>query len=118
LLEEEVVFDRTQVRPDHRLKEKKQDGYFLVDREKQRRVNFTGLEGFAAQDTAVIEGMGAISDRTKEHLGFSDAYVIAVRRFLLKAVRAFQEGIEPPAINKQDSSEILCWSGFLPAIEP
>jgi hypothetical protein len=117
LLEEEMVFDRTQVRSDHRLKQKKEAGYFIVDREKQRKVNFTGLEGFAAQDSAVIEGMGPISDRTKEHLGFGDAYVIALRRFLLKAVKSFQQGIDPPAVNKQDNSEILCWSGFLPTGE-
>jgi hypothetical protein len=99
-------FDRSQVGPGYRLKAKKQDGYFVVDREKQRTLNPTGLEGFGAQDTAVIEGMGAVSDRTKEHLGFSDTYVIAVRRFLLRAVTSFSEGKEPPGLNVTDSSEI------------
>jgi hypothetical protein len=114
LLPEERDFDRQQVLPNHTLREKKQDGYFVVDREKQRRVNFTGLEGFAAQDTAIIEGMGPISDRTEEHLGFSDVYVIAVRRFLVNAVRRFQDGIEPPGVQIEDGSEVRCATDLLP----
>jgi hypothetical protein len=107
-------FDKSQVGPDYRIKAIKQDGYFVVDREKQRTINFTGLEGFAAQDTGIIESMGVISDRTKEHLGFSDTYVIAVRRFLLRAVTSFSEGKEPPGLNVTDSSEIDITADVVP----
>ena len=37
-----------------------------------------------------------MADRTKEHLGTSDAGVIALRRRLLNAVRGLQRGLEPP----------------------
>jgi hypothetical protein len=107
-------FDRSQVGPDYRIRAEKRDGYFVVDREKQRTVNFTGLEGFADQDTGVIESMGVVSDRTKEHLGVSDTYVIAVRRFLLKAVKSFIEGGEPPGLNIADLSEIDLTADVLP----
>jgi phthalate 4,5-dioxygenase oxygenase subunit len=40
--------------------------------------------------------MGAIFDRTKEHLGVSDKAVIAVRRFLLTSAKELQVGKEPP----------------------
>jgi phthalate 4,5-dioxygenase oxygenase subunit len=43
--------------------------------------------------------MGPIVDRTKEHLGASDRAVSAVRRLLLNAVRAFQEGQDPPGLD-------------------
>jgi hypothetical protein len=42
--------------------------------------------------------MGAIYDRSKEHLGASDAAVIAGRRFLIDAVRALQAGSDPPHV--------------------
>lgn len=71
---------------------------YLIDREKQRNENFTGMRGIREEDIAVQEDQfgGAITDRTKEHLGTSDAGVIALRRHLLKAVRNLQNGQEPP----------------------
>ena len=42
------------------------------------------------------ESMGRVFDRTKEHLGTSDAGIIRVRRRWLKDIRALQAG-EPPA---------------------
>ena len=42
--------------------------------------------------------MGAIFDRSREHLGVSDKAVIAVRRFLLTSVKEFNTGKEPPHI--------------------
>ena len=42
--------------------------------------------------------MGALYDRSREHLGASDKGVIAVRRFMLDAVKAFQKGKTPPGI--------------------
>ena len=39
--------------------------------------------------------MGAIFDRSKEHLGVSDKAVIAVRKFLLATVKELQQG-KPP----------------------
>jgi 23S rRNA maturation-related 3'-5' exoribonuclease YhaM len=41
--------------------------------------------------------MGAVADRTKEHLGTSDTAIIAARRILLKLARDLQEGTEPYA---------------------
>src|SRR5260370_766578 len=42
--------------------------------------SYTGVVGTTAQDCAVQESMGAIQDRTKEHLGASDIAVIRMRR--------------------------------------
>ena len=70
---------------------------YLIDREMQRNEIFTGIAGTRNQDRAMTESMGAISDRTGEHLGTSDAAIIAARRRLLKMARDLQEGIEPVA---------------------
>jgi nitrite reductase/ring-hydroxylating ferredoxin subunit len=68
---------------------------YLIDRDEQRRVSFTGIRGVSEQDSAVQESMGRIVDRTQEHLGTSDTAVIAARRLLLREARALQAGDEP-----------------------
>ncbi len=67
------------------------------DWDMQRTLNYTGIKVIATQDQAMTEGMGYICDRTEEHLGTSDAAVIAARRRLLKVARDLQQGIEPYA---------------------
>jgi phthalate 4,5-dioxygenase oxygenase subunit len=70
---------------------------YLIDRERQRNENFTGMRGIREEDIAVQEDQfgGPIADRTKEHLGTSDGGVIALRRRLLNAARNLQRGYEP-----------------------
>jgi len=78
--------------------EANKDNDYLIDRELQRsRRSFTGIFGSGPQDAAVQEGMGPIYDRTQEHLGASDAGVIATRRHLLKALRdpSLALGLDP-----------------------
>lgn len=74
--------------------------HYLQDRERQRTASFSGILGVsvAEQDSCATESMGRVFDRTKEHLGVGDKTVIAVRRFLLKAIRAVEEGKEPPHV--------------------
>jgi len=73
---------------------------YLQDRQVQRTVSFSGIRGIWAQDRTVTEGMGAILDRTKEHLGPSDVTVIQMRRLLLTAATALQEhGTPPPGLS-------------------
>ncbi len=50
------------------------------------------------QDKMVTESMGAITDRSLENLGASDRHIIAMRRFMLNAVRAVAEGADPPGV--------------------
>ena len=75
---------------------------YLLDRAKQRTENFTGMRGIREQDIAVQEDQfgGPVTDRTKEHLGTSDAGVITLRRRLLNSVRNFQQGQQPPEPRK------------------
>jgi phthalate 4,5-dioxygenase oxygenase subunit len=70
-----------------------------------RRVRnaYTGIDtGVQTQDMAMVETMGAISDRTREHLGASDAGIIHWRESLVRAVKGFAagetpRGLDPPA---------------------
>jgi len=85
---------------------------YLQDRQAQKTVNFTGIEEFLNQDACATESMGSIVDRTREHLGVSDSYIIQVRRFLFKALRDFQAGRQPPGLvydsTQADFSRIRC----------
>lgn len=65
---------------------------YLRDYEAQRTTSFFGVNAGWAQDSAVQESMGAIYDRTREHLGTSDIGIIGVRRYLQRAVRTHAEG--------------------------
>jgi phthalate 4,5-dioxygenase oxygenase subunit len=49
-------------------------------------------------DQWAVESMGAIQDRTREHLGTSDKVIMANRRMLLKAIETVQAGGTPPGV--------------------
>ncbi len=70
---------------------------YLLDREMQRTRNFTGIHSSGVQDMAMAESMGPIYDRTREHLGTTDAAVIMARRTLIRMALDLQQGIEPEA---------------------
>ena len=75
---------------------------YLIDRQQQRTSSMTGIHGFAAQDQAIQESMGPLTDRTRERLGTSDTAIIGMRRLLLKEIRALQDGQEPFAAHHGD----------------
>jgi phthalate 4,5-dioxygenase len=68
---------------------------YLIDRDEQRTLSFTGIGGIGEQDFAVQEGMGVIVDRRRERLGVSDGGIMQMRRRLLKAADDLEEGVEP-----------------------
>ena len=68
---------------------------YMMSRERQRTINYTGIEGVNTQDFAVQESMGPIYDRTQEHLGSSDTAIIQMRRLLMQAVADVQQGRDP-----------------------
>jgi len=78
----------------------KQNDYFM-DRELQKSGPYTGITEFWAQDAAVQESMGGIYDRSTEHLGTSDAFIIRMRRRLVDAATALRDGgIIPPGVDE------------------
>jgi phthalate 4,5-dioxygenase oxygenase subunit len=65
---------------------------FLQDRQAMKLGDFTGIKGIPAQDMAMWESMGPISDRTGDNLGMSDVAVIQFRRQMIAATRRMREG--------------------------
>jgi nitrite reductase/ring-hydroxylating ferredoxin subunit len=86
------------------------DNDYLVDREMQKTVNFTGIFGVNEQDRCLQEAMRAASghdrgivDRTREHLVAADLAITAARRRLLRMVKTLQEG---KRLNEVTSGEL------------
>ena len=72
-----------------------------IDRQRQKTINYTGMDDSnPLQDGAIQETMGAILDRTIEHLGSADAMIIRVRRRLLEALQAHAQGTVPPGVDQ------------------
>jgi phthalate 4,5-dioxygenase len=92
---------------------------YLQDRDDQRNVSYSGIKAVipAEQDGCATESMGPIYDRGREHLGYSDKTIIALRRLLLKALKDVQEGKDPPHVIRSpaanDFSRLRAWKGVV-----
>jgi hypothetical protein len=78
---------------------------WLVDREAQKTGGiFSGITGIHAQDQAVTESMGPVTDHGFENLGPSDIMIARTRRRLLRAARAFdKDGAVPPGVDDPEA---------------
>src|SRR6185436_8144931 len=82
------------------------DNDYLIDRDKQKRKTFTGIDGVSEQDAMIQDSQGLIADRTREHLGPTDAAIIEFRRLILKAARDLAKGVEPAAAKNGDAYRV------------
>jgi phenylpropionate dioxygenase-like ring-hydroxylating dioxygenase large terminal subunit len=94
------------------------DNDYLIDRiaQKERRTS-CGVFGIGEQDAAVQESMGSITDRTKENLVGTDNGIIMTRQRLLRAVKAVQEGKQPPGVEAA-AQRVRAFSSVLPRATP
>jgi phenylpropionate dioxygenase-like ring-hydroxylating dioxygenase large terminal subunit len=70
---------------------------YLRDPELQRSTLFCGILSNPLQDTAVQESMGAIVDRTREHLCSADANIVQLRKLLAAAAVGLRDEGKLPA---------------------
>ncbi len=95
---------------------------YNIDYEVQKTLQFSGI-AFSGnlQDRAMTElmtnedGIEPIYDRSKEHLGTTDAMVIAVRRMLIRAAATLQsEGAAPKNVQNVELDRVRSASVILP----
>jgi phthalate 4,5-dioxygenase len=73
------------------------DNDYLIDRAAQKAgKTYSGIAGFAMQDSGIQELMGPIVDRTKENLVSTDNGIIMARHRLMRAAKALLERDETP----------------------
>ena len=81
----------------------------------QDTFNF-GMPGLWIQDAACQSGVAPIYDRSKEHLGTTDAGIVRTRRMLLDALRQHStQGVLPPSALNPDTMLLRAISITLPA---
>ncbi|HTE86009.1 MAG TPA: aromatic ring-hydroxylating dioxygenase subunit alpha, partial [Dehalococcoidia bacterium] len=88
---------------------------YLIDRQEQRTLTFTGIKGTGEQDFSVQEGMGTIADRSRERLGVTDIGIIAMRRRLFKESTDVLEGTEPYSASHGEVFRVRAGDALLPA---
>jgi len=88
---------------------------YLIDREAQKTVSFTGVRGIAEQDAMAQESQGLIADRTGEHLTATDIGVVHFRRLMLKEAKALRDGKEPAAARHPHSYRLRSGGAVLPS---
>jgi phthalate 4,5-dioxygenase len=103
---------------DDRYRRNKRNRY-LQDRTLMQTNNFSGMgDHHGVQDAFATETQGPIQDRSREHLGASDACIVAARRQLLNAVAAVQAGRDPIHVIRDaaqdDMSHIAVVSEVIP----
>ncbi|MCB1394492.1 MAG: aromatic ring-hydroxylating dioxygenase subunit alpha [Rhodobacter sp.] len=81
------------------------------DPAEQARTTYTGMGmDINVHDQWAVESMGAIQDRTEEHLGKTDAAIIRYRRKLRAAIDALEAGTED-ALPMRDGSDLSAIHG-------
>ena len=73
---------------------------YLMSREEQKNISFTGIRGIAEQDQMAQESQGYMIDRTKENLSPTDVGIIRFRKLLLQEAKAFAAGKKPDSPHK------------------
>ena len=88
--------------------------------EEQRTRTYLGMgeEDINLHDQWAVESMGAIQDRTREHLGSSDKVIMANRRTLLKAIQTVQDGGTPPMALTAEQAATLRGPDTMDCIAP
>ena len=89
------------------IKNKSNDYHY--DPEEQRNVTYTGMGlDINVHDQWAVEMMGAIQDRTREHLGRSDVAIIRHRRMLRQAIAAVEAGeLEALPMQQVDAAAVV-----------
>ncbi|MSQ11010.1 MAG: hypothetical protein EXR52_08445 [Dehalococcoidia bacterium] len=88
---------------------------YQIDREAQKTISFSGLNGIQLQDMAVTESMGHIYQRHQEHLGTSDMMIIRTRKRLIDAAKAFRDyGVLPECLDKPETLALRTGGAVLP----
>jgi phthalate 4,5-dioxygenase oxygenase subunit len=105
--------------PDYIPKSGRHNGWGF-NAEEQMSTTYLGMgeEDINVHDQWAVESMGAIQDRTREHLGTSDKVIMANRRVLLKAIETVQNGGVAPGIADPAQAAMITGPDTVDGIAP
>jgi phthalate 4,5-dioxygenase oxygenase subunit len=92
-------------------------GYSAED---QRTRTYLGMgeDDINVHDQWAVESMGAIADRTREHLGTTDKVILANRRLLAAAIATVERGGRPPMSLTPDEAARVTGPDTIDCIAP
>jgi phenylpropionate dioxygenase-like ring-hydroxylating dioxygenase large terminal subunit len=104
--------------PDYIPRKNKSNDYGF-DEHEQEHATFTGMGAdINVHDQWACESMGAIQDRTREHLGQSDKAIIAYRRLLRQAIDDSRQGASPLMVLDEKSAPDITGPPAIDGIGP
>jgi hypothetical protein len=104
--------------PDYVPRKNKSNQYGF-DPHEQAHATFTGMgTDINVHDQWACESMGAIQDRTREHLGQSDKAISAYRRLLRGAIEMAGNGGRPPMLLDAEAAARLTGPAAIDGIGP
>lgn len=115
---EQILRERTEMTPDYKPVRNKANRY-LQDRASMKSESYSGVGLiFDPQDVCVLEGMGPIQDRMKEHLISSDLPTVLIRKLLSNAIRDVQDGRPTTKVSQQPEGKssypyVLAYNGVV-----
>ena len=105
--------------PDYIPKSGRHDAWgFNPDEQNTRTYLGMGEDDINVHDQWAVESMGAIRDRTREHLGTSDKVIIANRRLLFKAIETVQAGGIAPGVADASQAAVMAGPDTVDGIAP
>ena len=113
---------RNELTPDFRFK-RGLHNRFLQSAEEMESETYLGVgTSFSVHDHWAGVAQGPITDRTVEHMGTSDAAIIAARRAILNAIKAVEAGQDPPHVIRDPSAnsfpDMGAFTDIIPSSEP
>jgi len=104
--------------PDYVPRKNKSNNYGF-DPHEQEHETYSGMgHDINVHDQWACESMGAIQDRTREHLGQSDKVISAYRRVLRQAIEAAGNGGTPPMVLDREAAAKLTGPAAIDGIGP
>ena len=91
---------------------------FNADEQLTRTYLGMGEDDINVHDQWACESMGAIADRTREHLGTTDKLIMANRRVLTQAIATVQAGGLPPGVADAASAPSMTGPDTVDGIAP
>lgn len=91
---------------------------FNADEQLTRTYLGMGEDDINVHDQWACESMGAIADRTREHLGTTDKLIMANRRILTQAIATVQAGGLPPGVADAASAPSMTGPDTVDVIAP
>jgi len=104
--------------PDYVSRKNKANDYGF-DSQEQRTSTYTGMgSDINVHDQWAVESMGAIQDRTREHLGQSDKAIVQYRRLLRQEIEKVSRGETPILVLDEGNARSIQGPATMDGIGP